>query len=81
MLLFWIIIFAMVAGTLAMILPPLLKPSEALAKNKLEEKRAIYQQLFDEIRQDKASGMLDDAQYEAAKIELERRMLDELDIK
>lgn len=78
MLLFWMIVFVMIAATLALILPALLKPSKAALTDALAEKRAIFLQQFDEIAQDKASGILDVAQYEIAKSELERRMLDEI---
>lgn len=44
----------------------------------LAEKRAIFRQQFDEIAQDKINGVLDAAQYELAKTELERRMLEEI---
>jgi cytochrome c-type biogenesis protein CcmH len=42
------------------------------------EKREIFRQQFDEIEQDKINGMLDAAQYDIAKNELERRVLDEI---
>ena len=78
MLLFWVIVFVMIAVTLAFILPALLKPSQAVLTDAHAEKRAIFRQQFDEISQDRADGILDVAQYEIAKSELERRMLDEI---
>ena len=80
MLLFWVIVIAMSVATLALILPTLLKPAKAAITDAQEEKRAIYRQQFDEITQDQANGILDGAQYEAAKSELERRMLDEIGV-
>jgi len=78
MLLFWVVVIAMIVATLAFILPALLKPSRAVITNANVEKRAIFRQQFDEIAQDKINGILDAAQYETAKTELERRMLDEI---
>jgi cytochrome c-type biogenesis protein CcmH len=78
MLLFWVVVIAMIVATLALILPVLLKPSKTVTTDANAEKRAIFRQQFDEIAQDKTNGVLDAAQYELAKTELERRMLDEI---
>ncbi|MDI1362867.1 c-type cytochrome biogenesis protein CcmI [Methylotenera sp.] len=78
MLLFWVVVIAMIVATLALILPALLKPNKTVTTDANAEKRAIFHQQFDEIEQDKANGILDAAQYEIAKTELERRMLDEI---
>jgi cytochrome c-type biogenesis protein CcmH len=68
----------MIVATLALILPALLKPSQAAMTDANAEMRAIFRQQFDEIAQDKANGILDAIQYDVAKSELERRMLDEI---
>lgn len=78
MLLFWVVVIAMIVATLALILPALLKPSKTVTTDTNAEKRAIFRQQFDEIAQDKTNGILDAKQYELAKTELERRMLDEI---
>jgi cytochrome c-type biogenesis protein CcmH len=78
MLLFWVIVIVMIVATLALILPALLKPSQAAMTDAIAEKRAIFRQQFDEIAQDNANGILDATQYDVAKSELERRMLDEI---
>lgn len=78
MLLFWVVVIAMIVATLALILPALLKPNKTVTTDANAEKRAIFRQQFDEIAQDNANGVLDAAQYELAKTELERRMLDEI---
>lgn len=80
MLLFWVIVIAMIVATLALILPTLLKPAKTATNDASDEKRAIYRQQFDEIAQDNANGILDATQYDVAKSELERRMLDEIGI-
>ncbi len=78
MLIFWIIAIVLILLTLAGILPALLMPN-ALAKTDGNlEKRDIFRQQFDELEQDKTSGVLDETQYSLAKSELERRMLDEI---
>ena len=69
----------MMLATLAFILPALLKPTQAAATDAIAEKRAIFRQQFEEIEQDRNNGVLDSNQYDSAKSELERRMLDEID--
>jgi cytochrome c-type biogenesis protein CcmH len=78
MLLFWVIVIVMIVATLALILPAILKPSQVAMTDAIVEKRAIFRQQFDEIAQDKTNGILDATQYDVAKSELERRMLDEI---
>jgi len=78
MLLFWVIVIVMMLATLALIFPALLKPSRDEITDAKAEKRAIFLQQFDEIEQDKINGVLDATQYDVAKSELQRRMLDEL---
>lgn len=78
MLLFCVVVIVMLIITLALILPALFKPSKAGTTDTNAEKRAIFRQQFDEIDQDKTNGILDATQYELAKTELERRMLDEI---
>ncbi|MDI1299888.1 c-type cytochrome biogenesis protein CcmI [Methylotenera sp.] len=78
MLLFWVVVIAMIVATLALILPALLKPSKTVTTDANAERRAIFRQQFYEIGQDKTNGILDAKQYELAKTELERRMLDEI---
>ena len=78
MLLFWVIVIAIILATLALILPALLKPIQAVATDAKAEKNAIFRQQFEEIEQDRSNGVLDANQYDMAKSELERRMLDEI---
>jgi cytochrome c-type biogenesis protein CcmH len=68
----------MIVATLALILPAILKPSQVAMTDAIVEKRAIFRQQFDEIAQDQTNGILDATQYDVAKSELERRMLDEI---
>ena len=63
---------------MALIFPALLKPIQAVATDAKAEKNAIFRQQFEEIEQDRSNGVLDANQYDMAKSELERRMLDEI---
>ncbi|NOS98713.1 MAG: c-type cytochrome biogenesis protein CcmI [Methylotenera sp.] len=78
MLIFWIIAFVLTLATLGLIFPAILRPNAVAKTDGNVEKREIFRQQFDEIEQDKRNGILDEAQYEVAKNELERRMLDEV---
>lgn len=78
MVMFWVIAVILLAGVLAFILPALLKPNGTVKTDANAEKREIFRQQFDEIEQDKINGVLDATQYEVAKSEMQRRMLDEI---
>jgi cytochrome c-type biogenesis protein CcmH len=78
MLLFLAIIAGLVLLMLAFILPALIWPKQASSSDAQAEKRALYRQQFAELEQDRLNAVLDTSQYEIAKSELERRMLDEV---
>ncbi|TSA42801.1 MAG: c-type cytochrome biogenesis protein CcmI, partial [Methylotenera sp.] len=80
MLVFLVIVSAMVLIVLAVLLKPLLHPQVSVITDSNLERRAIFRQQFEELVQDKLNAILDDAQYEQAKSELERRMLDEVGV-
>ena len=77
MLVFWVIAGLLLVGTLSLLLPSLLRAARVDAADAGVEKRAIFRQQFDELEQDRTSGVLAVEQYDLAKAELERRMLDE----
>jgi cytochrome c-type biogenesis protein CcmH len=77
---FWLIAFVLIGVVLVLILPSLLKPNVDVKTDTNAEKREIFRQQFDEIEQDKLNGILGDDQYEVAKGELERRLLDEVGV-
>lgn len=77
MLIFWGVATLLVIATLAMLLPPLLKPAREAMVDAQSEKLALYRQQFAELEQDQASGVLAVQQYEIARSELEHRLLDE----
>ncbi len=78
MVIFWTIAIVLLIGVLALILPALLRPNGTVKTDANAEKREIFRQQFDEIEQDKINGVLDSTQYEIAKSEMQRRMLDEI---
>ncbi|MDD4927343.1 MAG: c-type cytochrome biogenesis protein CcmI, partial [Methylotenera sp.] len=78
MLVFWIIAFLLLLAVLALILPALVRPKVNENVDVNTEKRTIFNQQFAELAQDKANGVLDAEQYEVAKGELERRILEEI---
>lgn len=78
MLVFSAVAFVLIATVLAMILPALLRPKVSQQVNTQSERRDVFRGQFEDIAQDKTTGVLSDAQYLVAKAELERRMLDEI---
>ena len=77
---FLAIVMVLIAVVLVMVLPTLLRPQTTTQNDANAKNREIFRQQFDEISQDKANGVLDEAQFQIAKSELERRMLDEVGI-
>lgn len=78
MLVFSMVVLGLIMLVMAMILPALQRPQTQLKSGKNAERRTIYRGQFEELAQDKANGVLNDAQYLQAKTELERRMLSEI---
>jgi len=78
MLEFWIGVIVLVSMVLAFILPVLLRPNTVKNTDAITQKRNIFIQQFDEIEQDRMTGALDVTQYDIAKHEMERRLLDEM---
>jgi cytochrome c-type biogenesis protein CcmH len=75
---FGLIAAALTIVVLGILLYPLLKRQKTVAKGLEQEKTLpIYRQQFAELGQDRASGLLTDDQYQAARQELERRLLEE----
>ncbi|MDR4470951.1 MAG: c-type cytochrome biogenesis protein CcmI, partial [Nitrospira sp.] len=73
---FWSIVSVMMVCTLGLLLRPLLKrPSAASVEQ--EKTLSVYRQQFSELEQDHAAGLLTDEQYQTARSELERRVLEE----
>ncbi|CAO3415018.1 c-type cytochrome biogenesis protein CcmI [Azospirillum doebereinerae] len=73
-MLFWIFAAAMTVAVLLLIVPPLLKPAEAAPARDAYD-REVYRDQLDELERDRARGLVNAAQAEAAKAEIARRML------
>jgi cytochrome c-type biogenesis protein CcmH len=73
---FWAIVSAMTLAVLALVLRPLLMRQPTVT-NEQEKKLPVYRQQFSELEQDLTSGLLTDEQYQTARHELERRVLEE----
>lgn len=77
MLIFWGAAALLIIASLAVLLPPLLKPACEVAGDTQSEKLGLYRQQFAELEQDQASGVLAAQQYSIARSELAHRLLDE----
>jgi cytochrome c-type biogenesis protein CcmH len=73
---FWVIVSAMTLSVLGLLLRPLLKRPAQLT-NEQEKTLPVYRQQFSELEQDLTNGLLTDEQYQTARHELERRVLEE----
>ena len=81
MTLFWIIAALLIAGALLFVLPPLLR--RGLKDSTTTEPNnalniAVYRDQLNELEADRRAGTLKDEQYERARLELERRLLDDV---
>jgi cytochrome c-type biogenesis protein CcmH len=81
MTLFWILAAVLIAGALLFVLPPLIRQSRnagvaADPNNALNI--AVYRDQQRELEADRSAGTLNDEQYERARLELERRLLDDV---
>ena len=78
MILFWILAALLTAGALCFVLPPLLRRTnrEAVAIQLLNI--AVFRDQLLELDADRRSGTLSEAQYERARLELERRLLEDV---
>jgi len=76
--LFWIATVACVAVALAFVLPPLLRRKEvAIKAARRDINIAVYRDQLQELEADRARGQFSDAQFQAAKIELEGRLAED----
>ncbi|MEA3411335.1 MAG: c-type cytochrome biogenesis protein CcmI [Pseudomonadota bacterium] len=80
MLLFWILAAVMVSLALAFVLPPLLKnkpESASVDQNSLNV--AVVRQQLQELKADLANGKLSAGDFEAARTDLEKELLNDID--
>jgi cytochrome c-type biogenesis protein CcmH len=73
---FWAIVSAMTLCVLGLLLRPLLKRPAQMTSEQ-EKTLPVYRQQFSELEQDLTNGLLTDEQYQTARHELERRVLEE----
>jgi cytochrome c-type biogenesis protein CcmH len=78
MTLFWIIAALLIACALFFVLPPLLKRRAGAGVAAQRLNIAVYRDQLNELEADRRAGTLNDEQYERARLELERRLLDDV---
>lgn len=81
MITFWIISALLVAGALAFLLPPLVRRRPAARSTDRTLANAdLYRDELDELKRERADGRIDERQYEEARLEIERRLLEDVGI-
>lgn len=70
----WIVLAAMAAAVIAFTVWPLIRPRADL-RRRGEYDAAVYLDQLEELERDRARGLIDGAQAESARIEIERRLL------
>lgn len=74
---FWLVASALMIVTLGLLLWPLLRPTHTVAAGEQEKRLSVYRQQFVELALDHKNGVLTDEQYQIARRELDRRVLEE----
>jgi len=77
MITFWLIASGLTLLILALLVWPLLTRAATVVTGEEEKKLPVYRQQFVELDQDHRNGVLTDEQYQMARRELERLVLDE----
>ena len=76
--LFWIAVVVCIAIALAFVLPPLLRTRTAQGKAARRDINiAVYRDQLKEMEADRANGLLSEAQFQSARLELEARLADD----
>lgn len=81
MILFWSLAALLMAGALLFLLPPLLRrgmKAGAAGPASSALNVAVYRDQQSELEADRQTGAITEAQYERARVELERRLLDDV---
>lgn len=73
-MIFWLIVALMTVAALALVLVPLVR-SHRRAPRRAEYDLAIYRDQLQELESDRARGLVGEDQSEAARLEIQRRML------
>ena len=75
---FWIVTGIMMVVGVVLILPAIFKRQNKVKMSHKELNVSIYQQRIDELEEEKNNGVLDTAQYDQARLELDRSLLNDL---
>lgn len=81
MTVFWLIAALLIAGALAFVLPPLLRACAGNRDNTSAAQPlnvAVYRDQLAELQADRRAGILSEDNYTRARLELERRLLDDV---
>ncbi|HEX8846943.1 MAG TPA: c-type cytochrome biogenesis protein CcmI [Pyrinomonadaceae bacterium] len=78
MMSFWIFAGLLVAIALCYVLPPLLQRAERTDDERERANVSIYRDQLDELDRDLRDGVLDKEQYEQGRLELQRRLLEDV---
>ncbi len=76
-LMFWLIASGLMIGILGLLLRPLLWRTTAVSAGEEEKRLSVYRQQFAELEQDHRNSVLNDEQYQVARREMDRRVLEE----
>lgn len=74
---FWLIVSGLTVGILGLLLRPLLRRTTTEVAGEEGKRLSVYRQQFVELEQDRRNSVLTDEQYQIARRELERRVLEE----
>lgn len=77
MITFWLMAAGLTILILGLLLWPLLRRPTAAEAGEQDKQLSVYRQQFAELEQDHRNGVLTDEQYQIARRELERRVLEE----
>lgn len=80
MMSFWILAILLTAIALCYVLPPLLNRAEQAEDERERANVSVYRDQFDELERDLREGLLDKEQYEQGRLELQRRLLEDVSI-
>ena len=75
---FWVLAASLVVIALCYVLPPLLQRTEEATDERERANISIYRDQFDELEHDLRDGVLDKEQYEQGRLELQRRLLEDV---
>ena len=74
---FWLIVTGLTVGILGLLLLSLLRRMTGEVAGEEGKRLSVYRQQFVELEQDRLNSVLTDEQYQIARCELERRVLEE----